>query len=381
MESLVSIRRCASYDIAELKSVQEKILSDLGGPASFFKRGDRVLLKPNLLQSAPPSKAVVTHPAFVESIASLVIDAGARPFIGDSPPLGNLSRLLSKSGYDPFMERMGIEAAPFVEKKAVEFGEGRLFRRIDLAREVFEFDALINLAKLKTHCQMMLTMAVKNLFGAIIGTDKASWHLRAGKDHDHFARVLVQICEAVRPALSIVDGVLGMEGNGPNAGIPRHVGIIGASTDAVALDATLCRLLGFSAEQLGTCVIGQSLGVGVADEDRIRVVGDEPEGFPLKDFKAPKSMTMAWNLSESNPLRRFLENQLVARPRIDPARCSGCKTCLTHCPPEAIGEDDGKIVIDYGKCISCYCCHELCSENAIDVVQPCLARVFSFVFK
>ncbi|MEJ2716036.1 MAG: DUF362 domain-containing protein, partial [Deltaproteobacteria bacterium] len=240
MQTVVSIRRCEDYDPAQLRSALESALEDLNGPDSFVKRGERVLLKPNLLKSATPSQAVVTHPAFVEAVASLVIDAGATPLVGDSPPLGNLSRVLSKSGYDPFMKRLGIQAAPFVDPLPVEFSESRLFRKIDLSREVFQFDAVINLAKLKTHSQMVLTLAVKNLFGTIVGTDKAAWHLRAGKDYESFATALVQIVDAVKPRLSLVDGILGMEGNGPNSGIPRHLGIIGASADAVALDASIC---------------------------------------------------------------------------------------------------------------------------------------------
>ncbi|MGB6066804.1 MAG: DUF362 domain-containing protein [Desulfomonilaceae bacterium] len=270
MESLVTVRKCGNYDPPRLTKALEKCLDDLGGMSTLVKRGDRVLLKPNLLKSAAPEHAIVTHPAVVETIAALVIDAGAIPFIGDSPPLGNLTKVLTKCGYDPFMKRMGIAAVPFVEKLPVEFPTGRLFRRMDLAREVFEFDAVINLAKLKTHTQMVLTLAVKNLFGTVIGTDKASWHLRAGKDVDCFATVLVQIYEKIRPVLSIVDGILAMEGNGPNSGNPRSVGILAASTDAVALDAVICKLVGFEVRSLRTSVIGENLGAGISDSERIR---------------------------------------------------------------------------------------------------------------
>jgi len=104
----------------------------------------------------------------------MVIDCGATPFLGDSPPCGKLSRVLTKSGYDPFMKRLGVQAVPFMEKISAEFPDGRLYRRIDLAREVFEFDKVVNLPKLKTHCEMTLTLAVKNLFGVIVGADKAA---------------------------------------------------------------------------------------------------------------------------------------------------------------------------------------------------------------
>jgi len=379
MKSLVTIRKCENYEPPLLASVLEKCLDDLGGMSSLVKRGDRILLKPNLLKSAAPHEAVVTHPAVVEAIASMVIDAGATPFIGDSPPLGNLPKVLSKCGYEPFMKKMAIQAVPFVEKLPVEFSTGRLFRRMDLAREVFEFDGVINLAKLKTHTQMMLTLAVKNLFGTVIGTDKASWHLRAGKDVDCFATVLVQIFEKIRPVLSIVDGILAMEGNGPNSGDARHVGILGASTDAVALDSVICRLVGYKVRSLLTCVIGESMGVGVADGGQIRRVGDDLDGFPLKDFKAPKSVTMAWNLSYWNPVRRFMENHVITKPAIDLAACRSCGICLAHCPPRAINEIDGAMVIDRKKCISCFCCHELCENNAVEIVQPFFGRCLSSI--
>jgi uncharacterized protein (DUF362 family)/Pyruvate/2-oxoacid:ferredoxin oxidoreductase delta subunit len=377
MKSIVTVRKCSDYDPSLLAAAVGAALDDLGGPAGFIKRGDRVLLKPNLLMSAPPSNAVVTHPAFVEAVASLVADAGGRPFIGDSPPLGNLNRVLRKSGYEPFMTRLGVKPVPFTEKVSFEFGDGRLFRRIDLAREVFEFDCVLNLPKLKTHTQMLLTMAVKNLFGTVIGTDKASWHLRAGRDFDTFATVLAQIYEKVRPALSIMDGILGMEGNGPNSGSPRHIGIIAASPDAVALDSVVTELLGFKVDAVRTCVMARNMGVGASERNQIQVVGAKLDGFPLKDFKPPKSATIMWNMSHRNPMRKFLEKHLITRPDIDTATCRNCGVCMEHCPPRAIREVDGVMTIDHRSCISCFCCHELCANKAVRIVQPLFGRIMS----
>jgi Pyruvate/2-oxoacid:ferredoxin oxidoreductase delta subunit len=288
--------------------------------------------------------------------------------------MGRLARVLAKSGYDPFMKRLGIEAVAFAEKVSTEFTDGRLFRRIDLAREVFEFDTVVNLPKLKTHCQMVVTLAVKNLFGVIVGTDKVSWHMRAGKDSDSFATVLVQILEKVRPALSIIDGILGMQGNGPTYGEPRHIGIVAASTDAVALDAELCRLVGIPLERVRTCVIGHELGLGRSHADEIDLIGDKLPGFPLRNFKPPKSMTVMWNLSAGNPVRKFMENHVITKPDIDTTACRTCGICMEHCPPRAISEQNGLMVIDRRKCISCFCCHELCVNNAVRIVQPFLGR-------
>lgn len=379
MISRVSVRNCQNYDPDRLSEALQKTVDDLGGMQAFVKSGDRVLLKPNLLKSAAPEEAVVTHPAIVESVASMVKDCGARLFIGDSPPMGNLRRVLSKSGYDPFMKRIGVQAVPFTDKIPRECPEGRLFRRIDLAKEAFEFDAVINLPKLKTHCQMLLTLAVKNLFGTVVGPDKATWHFRAGRDFETFATALVQIYEQVRPTISILDGILSMEGNGPNAGEPRHVGIVAASADAVALDAVICRLVGYGAENLLTCVIGRKLGVGATEESEIELTGDRLTGFPLKDFKLPKSLSVTWNLASGGVIRKFLEKHLVTRPDIDASECRACGVCLKHCPPQAISEENGVMMIDRDKCISCFCCHELCSNDAVRIVQPLLGKIVASI--
>lgn len=379
MPSVVSVRKCDDYKKASIKDCIGKILEDLGDISEFVKPDDRVLLKPNLLMSAKPEKAIVTHPLVVEAIAEMVIAAGGKPWIGDSPPVGKLNRVLSKSGYSEFMDRLGIESAPFLEKRTVEYQDGRLYKRIDLAEEVFGFDKLINIAKLKTHCQMLLTLSVKNLFGCIIGTDKAQWHLRGGKDYETFATVLVQIYEKIRPCLNIVDGVLGMEGKGPNNGTPRKMGILAASQDGVALDAVLCDLVGMPLEDFLTCRIGHGFGIGNSDLNSIEIRGDELKGFPLKDFEAPAAMTIKWNLSEGNPLRRFLERYAMITPDILASKCEGCGICKAHCPPQAIYEKNGVMSVDRQKCISCFCCHELCERDAIRIKEPLLVKIMSKV--
>lgn len=377
MKSIVSVRGCQEYRHEILSPQIEKLFSDCYENGICIKRGDSVLLKPNLLRPAGPDRAIVTHPMFVEIIAEILTDCGARLSIGDSPPLGNLQRALAKSGYEPFMKRLGIKSTPFLQKKTVEFGENRVYKKIDLAQEVFDFDKVLNLAKLKTHCQMTLTLAVKNLFGIVIGTDKASWHLRAGRMTDNFAHVLLQIYETVQPEWSLIDGILSMQGNGPNAGEPRHVGIICASRDAIALDSVVTYLVGFPTDSVRTTIIGEELGLGVSSSDRIEVLGDTLEGFPLSDFKAPKSMSMAWNLSYWNPVRRFMENHVITKPEIDSVVCQNCGICMRHCPPQAISEINGKMFINRKKCISCFCCHELCGSDAINIRQPYLGRLLS----
>ncbi|MDQ1284914.1 MAG: hypothetical protein QG663_317 [Thermodesulfobacteriota bacterium] len=379
MKSLVSVRKYSEYELGGLKEIVNNCMDDLGGLKSMINRSDKVLLKPNLLRSSNPGQAIVTHPTFVEAIAELLVDHGAQLSLGDSPPLGNLARVLSKSGYDNFMKRLNVKPCPFTRKRSLDCLNSRLFRRLELAEEVFEFDKVVNLPKIKTHCQMGLTLAVKNLFGTVIGMDKASWHLRAGKNIDSFATVLVQIYEQISPVVSIVDGVLGMEGNGPNSGKSRRIGIVVAGQDAVALDSVIASLLDFPIDLVKTCVVGSDLGLGVADPAKIAVVGDELGGFPITDFERPKSMTMSWNLSYWNPFRRFLENHVITKPAIDASICKSCGICMNHCPPGAIKSKNGMMKIDTRVCISCFCCHELCDNDAVMIVEPYLGKLLSKV--
>ncbi|MFH0959853.1 MAG: DUF362 domain-containing protein [Pseudomonadota bacterium] len=377
MKSLVSVRKFPEYELAGLKEIVNSCLNDIGGLEHMIKRSDKVLLKPNLLRSSNPQQAIITHPTFVEAVSELMVDYGAKLSLGDSPPLGNLRRVLSKSGYDDFMKRLDMKPCPFTRKRNFDCGSGRLFRRLELAEEVFEFDKVVNLPKIKTHCQMGLTLAVKNLFGTVIGTDKASWHLRAGKDVDSFATVLVQIYEQISPVVSIVDGVIGMEGNGPNSGKPKRLGLVAAGQDAVAVDSVIATLLNFPINLVKTCVVGSDLGLGVVDPANIDILGDDLNEFPVTDFVRPESMTMSWNLSYWNPFRRFLENHVITKPEIDTSNCRNCGVCMNHCPPGAIKIRKGMMQIDKRICISCFCCHELCENDAVLIMEPYLGKLLS----
>ena len=377
MKSVVSLRHCDEYQSDRLRSNIERVISDCFPDAPMVKSGEKVLLKPNLLRAAGPERAIVTHPAVVGAVAEILSDCGAHLSIGDSPPLGNIHKVLAKSGYESILKKYDIQTVPFLNKRLVEFSDQRIYKRLELAAEVFEFDRVINIAKLKTHCQMTLTLGVKNLFGLVIGSDKASWHLRAGRVTDNFAHVLLQIYETVKPDISIIDGILGMQGNGPNSGEPRHVGILCASSDAIAMDAVVARLLGFPIDSVRTCALGNELGLGRISSEEIELVGDGLSGFPMTDFKAPKSMSMAWNLSYWNPIRRFMENHIITKPEIDWNNCKNCGICMNHCPPQAISEKNGKMIIDRKKCISCFCCHELCGSEAISIKQPFAGRMLS----
>ena len=248
---------CTDYDALDFQghvnSILDRCLGDAVGP------GTRVLIKPNLLLPAGPETAVITHPSFVREACRYVLDAGGRPLVADSPATGSIDRLMRIGGYQEALKGLAVKMRAFSDSVTVDIGAP--FGKVDLAREAVESDVVINLAKLKTHSQMRLTLAVKNLFGCVVGMRKPEWHMRAGVDVDLFARLLVQIHYAIAPAVNLVDGVLAMEGDGPGkGGTPRQLGLIFGGTDAAAVDAAISKAICFPPAELPTHRAAVALG-------------------------------------------------------------------------------------------------------------------------
>jgi len=205
------IVRNAAYDETLLARLVPELIERVA--PGRITPGSRVLIKPNFLIAARPEQAVLTHPLIVRAAAQHVLDCDGRPLIADSPAFGSFDRILRTGGFEAALAGMDVDIRPFAESVSVDIGEP--FGNIELAREALESDLVINLPKLKTHSQMGLTLAVKNLFGTVVGWRKPEWHLKAGVDRAMFARLLVGICRAVRPAVTLLDGITALEGHGP----------------------------------------------------------------------------------------------------------------------------------------------------------------------
>ena len=220
----VSIVRCETYDEEEVLRGLRRSIDLLGGIETFVKRGDRVLLKPNLLYGKPPEKAVTTHPSVVRGMIEIVREAGGVPSIGDSPGMESLRKAAEKAGIKRVADETGCSLVEFDRPIVPPDRKGKWFKQLEIDRSVLEADVIINLPKWKTHGQMLLTLGVKNLFGCIPGPRKALWHLKAGQDQERFARMLIDVYLTVRPALTLLDGIVGMDGNGPGSGRPVPLG-------------------------------------------------------------------------------------------------------------------------------------------------------------
>jgi uncharacterized protein (DUF362 family)/ferredoxin len=365
MRSDVSIVRCPNYGNEEvLKNLQEAI-GLIGGIGTFVKKGDRVLLKPNLIFGKSPERAVTTHPSIIRGMIEIVREAGGIPFIGDSPGLGTAIRAAEKAGIKAVADEAQCPLIDFNRPVLPEKRKGKIFRKLEIDQSVLDADVVINLPKWKTHGQTLLTLGIKNLFGCVPGAKKALWHLQAGEDRTSFAGVLVDLYQVIQPSLTILDGVVAMEGNGPSSGEPIPIGLILASGDALCLDQVVCDLLGIPRESLITNRVAFERGLG---KEGIEVVGEAPGDIKIAGFKFPSLTGVDWHLPGF--LKRALKRALSSRPVIAKEVCRICHQCVEICPPKALVKDNeskGEPVFDYGKCIRCYCCQEICPEGAITI--------------
>ncbi|BAZ16309.1 hypothetical protein NIES4071_81850 [Calothrix sp. NIES-4071] len=250
MAPSVSLIRATSYEREILRDSLETLIEPLGGIKAFVKPGNRVLLKPNLLTGARPTKECTTRPELVYAVAKMVIEAGGKPFLGDSPAFGSAKGVAIANGYQFILDELKLPVVEFHGKRYTAASED--FNHLLLCKEAMEADVVINLPKVKSHVQLVLTMGVKNLFGCVPGKMKAWWHMEAGKDANRFADMLVETARAINPDLTILDGIIGHEGNGPSGGEPRQLGVLAASTDVFALDRAIVEILKVPPQQVPT---------------------------------------------------------------------------------------------------------------------------------
>jgi uncharacterized protein (DUF362 family) len=284
----VSLIKAQSYDLKKLRSSLEKLLAPLGGMSAFVKKGDGVLLKPNLLTASRPTKECTTRKEIVYCVAQMVMEVGGKPFLGDSPAFGSAKGVAKANGYLPLCEALNL---PIIEFNGQKYPiDNDNFPHLRLSKEAMEADVIINLPKIKSHMQLTMTMGVKNLFGCVPGKMKAWWHMEAGKDVDRFGEMLVETAKAIQPDLTIIDGIIAHEGNGPSAGEPREIGILGASRDVFALDVTMAEILNVSSEIVPTLAAQKKLGL-CNDIREIEFPLLKPEELAVSNWQLPEALT------------------------------------------------------------------------------------------
>jgi uncharacterized protein (DUF362 family)/NAD-dependent dihydropyrimidine dehydrogenase PreA subunit len=375
--SKVVLVRCENYQPDVVQAAINQGLDLLGGVQQFAFQGESILLKPNILSGESPEKNISPHPEVFRAIAKAFKNTGAQLSYGDSPGFGSPESNAKRGGFSVVAEEEGVAWADFTNASDLAFPDGRVLKKFSIAKGVCQSEGLISISKLKTHALTRITGAIKNQFGCIPGPRKAEFH-SVLPTAALFAQMLVDLNRLIGPRLYIMDGVIAMEGNGPRNGTPKPMNVLLFSTDPVALDAAVCRLVDLDPELVETLVYGQEFGLGTYTD--IEYAGDPMESFISSDFevnRSPQKTTTDTSFLSTSVMRRFT----APRPTIDSELCTKCGRCVEVCPaqPKALswrnGEKTAPPVYDYAKCIRCYCCQEMCPFEAIYVKVPPLGRV------
>jgi len=381
MKTNVSIVRCADYEYANIEKAIRKSIELLG--KDVFPRKKRVLLKPNLISSTKgPDKPVNTHPVFVEIVASVLQNEfHNKVFIGDSSggmSYGKTLQSYQNSGLVDVERITGAELLNFESAGIVTLRneKNKIKKEFNVTKFFNEVDFIISLPKLKSHSLVGYTGAVKNMMGLVPGAGKREMHFIAPKVTD-MLKCIVDLYSLVRPNLSIMDAVIGMDGEGPAAGNPKNIGLVLASSDAVALDAVALEIAGYNPGKTEFIVDAEARGLGVGSLENIEVRGESINDVRIKDFEIPSSMVknLFINCMPSWVFKIGFSAMTSGVPVIQKSICKRCNVCYDSCPVNAIEKKNGYLKVKHAQCIECYCCHELCPYDAIKIRLPLTARL------
>jgi len=264
----------------------------LGGVERFVKRGDRVLVKPNLIAPRSRRSATQTDPAVILETARLLKDFGARPFVGDSPGWSDVFTCVKALKLEEALKQLSVPVKPLDKPKRCRIGA----TKVGISSVALDADVIINLPKFKTHQQLVATFAVKNMFGVVKGKRKTFWHFRKGKSAYEFCELLLGIYRFVNPALTIIDAVTIMDGPGPIRGRARGLGWLIGGMEALALETICCRLVDIEPGELPIIKTAAQMGLGISDPEKIRILGDDLPQSPCTDFELPQLIPLRFSL-------------------------------------------------------------------------------------
>ena len=386
MDNTVYIIRCCDYQ--DVGTKLPALLKMMGGVEQFASEDEKLALKVNLLQAAKPEDAVTTHPSVVSTLAQMLKKLKTECFIIDSPGSGYkynekmLELIYRETGMYDAAEQSGSTLNFDCNFQEVSCPEGKLIKRFEVISPVIEADGVFNLCKMKTHLFMRMTGAVKNNFGVIPGFAKPGYHAKL-HDTNHFADMLLDIAQYVSPRLTIMDAVVGMEGDGPSAGTPIKVGLLIASRDQLALDVVAGEIMGLKRENNPVLLAAERRDMRPNHIKDVTIVGEDLSRIRIPDYKFPANIADGMGLGPlsfiQNILKFLFKDAFSAKPVINKDACMACGACEKACPEKAISINKEKrlAIIDEQKCIRCYCCHEMCSADAVMLTYGFLHRLFN----
>jgi len=373
-KAAVCVKKCDTYDRDRIYSLLKEQLADIGiTPETFLDK--KVVIKPNLVRRCEESKGATTHSSFAYAAAKLAIEMGASRVVFAESPGGLFTQSTIKNAYsfarlDKVASEVGTALNFDVGATTCDAPNGVQSKSFHILNAINEADVIINLSKLKTHGLTLMSAAVKNYFGVIPGVEKFEMHARF-PDKNDFSNMIVDLCCMLcenKTTINIVDGIVGMEGNGPTNGSPRKMGVVIASQNPFNADFVCAKILGVM-PHVKTVAIAN--GRGYSDPD-FAVVGEIVENCIVPNIVLPDGLDAVHLLSNDKLLKIF-----KPKPVVDRSVCKKCGECARSCPMHTISVGkDKKIRINTKNCIRCFCCQELCPFDAIKIKQN---PIFHFI--
>jgi len=346
----VAVIKCKSYN----QKLVDKAIKNAIELINFkFKKGSKVLIKQNVVGAFPKKQiATTTNPALIEAVCKILKKNKCEIFIGDSP-FTNPENSFKASKIDKVAKKYG-KLIIFEQEKLVNVknSKAKVLKSFKIAKIVRDADLVIDMPKLKTHSLTKYTGAIKNFYGLIPGGVKQRTHMKA-KGDKKFSNILVDIYQSVNPGLTIMDGVIGMEGDGPTSGDAVKSGLILASKNGVALDIAATKMIGLNPKKV--YMIKEAVRRKVYQNFKFEVVGEK---LPKLNFKIPSNQDKSRTKKMLNVL--FKEKPIVC----DTKKCVKCGLCASKCPAKAITMKPCPVV-NPKKCIRCFCCIEICPRDAM----------------
>jgi len=243
MSSHVAIARILEYESTLLDSATALILEEAGLKPT---RGQHVLVKPNLVA---PSNArhCSSNPLVVRAACTYLLDCGAKVTVADSPAFGPASHVARVSGLAKALERLDLKVQSLKRPIPLELTNGGT---IGLSQDALEAEVILNIPKLKVHCQMTMSGAVKNMFGCVVGFRKAMAHNKLGHSHDVFRSMLMDVYDALPQTCHLMDAIHPLHKDGPTKGEPFKLGLLAASDNGIAIDTAAYKILGLTPQQI-----------------------------------------------------------------------------------------------------------------------------------
>lgn len=362
----VSFEKCSVYDYNKIYSIVCKQFELFNFKEKLFE-GVKVVVKPNLLKAKSSKGNITTNPLFVKAVCEWLKNNGVSDITVADSPGGPYTRtalefIYGVCGYkdNGFSEFLNITDTWSEKKTPKEFLE----RQYNIIDPIYNADLIINLPKLKTHAMAKLSCGVKNMFGAVPGLQKPEFHCKYANEED-FTRMLTELAMLCRPDITIVDAIIGMEGNGPANGIQRECGYIIASDNVFELDRAVADFIGMPYEIVGTITASYKYGL---ISYNIEITGERDK---IKPFLLPETASVDFLSSIPKPLHKLwgkiTDVFLKAVPKVNKEKCIGCGKCEESCPKKIITIENKIAKIKVSKCISCFCCHEMCPADAIRI--------------